>query len=107
MRVRLVTDDGWVAVEGSETGIPMSEVIVQERGAAVPPPPTFKLTAKDLTVGTAREGETEWMRNKVGKATTVSLMVSGGEMGAKEIGKLITLLEAQRAVLDDDDDEDA
>lgn len=44
MRVRLVTDDGWVAVEGSETGIPMEQVIVEERAASAPPPaPRFKL----------------------------------------------------------------
>lgn len=105
MRVRLVTDDGWVAVEGSEAGIPMDQVIVEERAVApAAPAPTFKLTAKNLTVGAARDDETEWMRNRVGKATTVTLMVSGGEMGAREIGKLITLLEAQRAVLADDEE---
>jgi hypothetical protein len=38
MRVRWVSDDGtFVAVEGSDSGIPMSEVIVHERGVAVPP----------------------------------------------------------------------
>jgi hypothetical protein len=37
MRVRLVTEDGlWVAVEGSETGIPMEQVIVHERAPAAP-----------------------------------------------------------------------
>jgi hypothetical protein len=41
-RVRLVSDDGqWVAVECSETGIPMSEVIVEQRAPAAPP--TFKI----------------------------------------------------------------
>lgn len=35
MRVRLVTNDGqWVAVEGSEAGIPMEQVIVRERARA-------------------------------------------------------------------------
>lgn len=34
MRVRLVTEDGqWIAVEDSETGIPMEQVIVQERAS--------------------------------------------------------------------------
>lgn len=37
LRVRLVQDDEqWIAVEGSETGIPMGEVIVQERAVAPP-----------------------------------------------------------------------
>jgi hypothetical protein len=108
MRVRFVSDDGlWVAVEGSETGIPMSEVIVEERAPAPPAaPPTFKIPLVEAREEKERPGETEWMRNKVGKATTVALFVSGGEMGAKEIGKLITLLEAQRAVLADEDDDD-
>jgi hypothetical protein len=107
MRVRLVTDDGWVAVEGSETGIPMDQVIVEERApAASVPAPMFKL-ADTPNERNVRTEETEWMRNKVGKSTTVSLLVSGGDMGAKEIGKLIKLLEAQQSVLDDDEDDDA
>lgn len=37
MRVRLVTPDGnWVAVEGSETGLPMEQVIVQKRALESP-----------------------------------------------------------------------
>ncbi len=40
MRVRWVSDDAeWVAVEDSDTGIPMSEVIVQERTEALRSPP--------------------------------------------------------------------
>jgi hypothetical protein len=107
MRVRLVTDDGkWAAVEGSETGIPMDQVIVQERStAAASPAPTFKIdTQTDRAAPAVVAGETEWMRNRVGRETSVRLLVSG-TMGAKEIGKLITLLEAQRAVLDDDEEE--
>ena len=38
-RVRWVSPDGaWVAVEDSDTGIPMSEVMVETRGPATPPP---------------------------------------------------------------------
>lgn len=105
MRVREVSPDGqWVAVEGSETGIPMGEVIVEERAPATVTPPTFKLPA----TGTPEKelpGETEWMRSLVGRETKVRLLVSGGDMGAKEIGKLIKLLEAQRDVLADEDGE--
>jgi hypothetical protein len=102
-RVRLVTDDGqWVVVEGSETGIPMSEVIVQERAQApVIQPPRFPL---DREAEKVDAGETEWIRNRLGPETKVRLLVSG-DMGPREIGKLIKLLEAQRAVLQDDDDE--
>jgi hypothetical protein len=39
LRVRWVSDDGqWIAVDGSDTGVPMSEVLVQERATAAPPP---------------------------------------------------------------------
>ncbi|KKB12694.1 hypothetical protein VE25_06085 [Devosia geojensis] len=109
MRVRMVSEDGqWIAVEGSETGIPMSQVIVEERGPSLPPaPPRFKVDQPPEADSRmqALAGETEWMRNLVGRDTKVRLLVSGGEMGAKEIGKLIKLLEAQRAVLADDDEE--
>ena len=82
----------------------MGQVIVQEPAPpATAPPPTFKLDppAEDK----ARPGETEWISNLVGKETKVRILVSGSDMGAKEIGKLIKLLEAQRAVLEDEDEE--
>ena len=44
------------------------------------------------------------MHNKVGAETSVRLLVKGA-MGTKEIGRLIKLLDAQRAVLKEDDDE--
>jgi len=46
------------------------------------------------------------MRNLVGNGRKVRLLVSGGDMGAKEIGKLIKLLKAQQSVLSDDDEEE-
>lgn len=51
LRVRWVSDDGqWVAVDGSDTGVPMSEVLVHERVAApIPPiPPASQTKAQDL-----------------------------------------------------------
>jgi len=45
--------------------------------------------------------EVEWMRNKVGPNSTIRIIATG-EMGPKEIGKLIKLLEAQKMVLEDD-----
>lgn len=105
-RVRWISDDGqWLAVEGSDTGIPMQEVTVEASGAPtpaamppIPPAGTAYSGAKQM-----EEGESEWIANKVGKSTKVRLLVSGGDMGPKEIGKLITLLQAQQAVLEDDD----
>lgn len=44
-RVRWVSDDRqWVAVDGSDAGIPMSEVQVQERGVSAPPIPPQPLS---------------------------------------------------------------
>lgn len=51
LRVRWVSDDGqWVAVDGSDTGVPMSEVLVQERAGAAPPPvpPYTPSTAQEM-----------------------------------------------------------
>ena len=50
-RVRWVSDDEqWIAVDGSDAGIPMSEVIVHERAAATPPvvPPAPLTKAQEL-----------------------------------------------------------
>lgn len=46
LRVRWVSDDGkWVAVDGSDTGIPMNEVLVQQdTGTTAPPIPPQQLT---------------------------------------------------------------
>lgn len=110
-RVRWVDASGdWIAVDGSDTGIPLREVEITaskvERADAPPlvppmvPPPTPTPTVPQ-TANLSAPGEVEWLRNKVGKETTVRLLVAG-EMGTREITKLITLLEAQRTVLDDE-----
>lgn len=80
----------------NEAGNTMQDTIVQERTPPPPPPLMVEPTA----------GESEWMRNLVGRETKVRLLVTG-DMGPKEIGRLIKLLEAQKAVLDDDDENDA
>lgn len=62
-RVRAVSDDGqWVFVEESETGIPMSEVKVEEQAVAAPSggigksePPTLALTEKPPLQGSRKE----------------------------------------------------
>lgn len=104
LRVRQVSDDGaWIAVDGSETGLPMSQVIVEQRAGNQDKPPVFKIPER-ISALKLESSETEWMRNLVGRETSVRLLVSGGEMGPKEIGRLIKLLEAQKAVLSDDDE---
>jgi hypothetical protein len=106
-RVRQISEDGlWVAVDGSSTGIPMNEVVVETKGAKPPsPPPVFA-----LDVGTANEvklanGEREWLRGPLSKEASYRLIVAG-DLGPKEIGKLIKLLKAQQAVLSDEDEDD-
>lgn len=97
-RVRLISDDGmWVAVEGSETGLPMSEIIVEQR-APKAEAPKFPLAPERET--RPEPGAVEWIRNDLGPETKV-IIHAIGEMGPREIGKLIRLLEAQKAVLED------
>lgn len=50
--------------------------------------------------------EREWLRGPLSRDVGYRLIVSG-DMGAKELGKLIKLLEAQKSVLDDDADDQA
>ncbi len=105
-RVRAITEHNgafWVFVDGSETGIPMEEVTIEKKGAAdaskSPPllPESGFVAQTDLA-------EREWLRGSLSKGASYRLIVKG-DLGPKEIGKLITLLEAQRSVLSDDDEE--
>ena len=89
-------------MEGSRTGIPMHEVLIEQNaGAQQAPVSPFEKPTTALNAG-----ETEWMRNKVSRETNVRLLVEG-QMGPKEIGKRVKMLESQKAVLEDDDDEEA
>lgn len=49
-------------------------------------------------------GEREWLRGPLSRDTSYRIVVSG-DMGPKQIGKLIKLLQAQQAVLEDDEDD--
>lgn len=101
LRVRSISEDGeWVAVEGSQTGIPMSEVIVESKAYTQKAPPTFHFPQEEESLSPA-QGEVEWIRSRLGGDTNVRLLVKG-DMGPKEIGKLIRLLEAQKLVLEED-----
>lgn len=99
-RVRWVSEDGaWLAVEGSDTGIPMDQVTV-ESAARIPPPVLVPPEAKPKTLG--EKGFTEWFRAKVGADKLVTVNFKGeGEIGPKEIERMIRVLEAQKAALED------
>lgn len=99
--VRGISDDGeWVFVDGSETGIPASEVTVEESAkpvAQAPPRMPFSSGGDGVEV----PGEKEWMRSPLGPKTSVRLMVKG-EMGAREVARLIRLLDTQKVILEED-----
>ena len=100
-KVRMISDDGqWIAVDGSQTGIPIHEVIVVQK-APQAEPPVFPMESSNEW-RSQREMEIEWMRSRVGPNTEVRI-VTNKELGAKEIGRLIKLLDAQRSVLEDED----
>lgn len=106
LRVRFISEDGaWVAVEGSETGIPMDEVIVETPAPAVnsqapQPAPTFPMERPQEQK--QAEGFEEWFRAKVGSAKQVMISYRGDDdIGAKEIQKLIDILAAQKKALDE------
>lgn len=73
----------------SREGPPTSEV------GREPPP----------SIVSSEQGEREWLRGPLSKEVKYRLVVAG-DMGPREIGKLIKILEAQKAVLEDDDGED-
>lgn len=102
-RVRATTEsDGmtWLFVDGSETGIPASEVVVVAAAASKLREPPVLPETKSAQPSSA---EREWLRGPLSKDTSYRLFVSG-DLGAKEIQKLIKVLEVQRLVLGDDEE---
>ncbi|WP_186420622.1 hypothetical protein [Bosea sp. CS1GBMeth4] len=69
---------------------------------AASPAASFGHETKRIAV---EDDEREWIRGPLSRESSYRLIVSG-RLGPKEIGKLIKLLQAQKAVLDDDDDDD-
>ncbi len=107
-RVRAVREyEGrkWVLIDGSYAGIPKQQTILDQKGLGggnpVAPP---RLALDDPNPGVQPTAtEREWLRGPLSRETTYRLIVSG-DLGPKEIGKLIRLLEAQKSILSDDDD---
>ena len=97
-RIRAVSDDGdWVFVEGSVTGIPRQETSIERKGESLPPAPSPTLALEPR--------EFEWLRSQVGRNTSIRLMVTG-ELGSKEVERLIRVLQTQHEVLLEDEEED-
>lgn len=69
--------------------------------------PSSRPTAADLAPvfqqTPVAANETEWMKGSLSKTTGFRILISG-EIGAKQITRLVKLLEAQKEVLEDDDD---
>jgi hypothetical protein len=83
----------------------MNEVSVIEKGKqGFQPkvPPILPLSETPLI--SLEKQEREWLRGPLSRETNYRLIVAG-DIGPKEIGKLIKLLEAQKLVLSDDDSE--
>jgi hypothetical protein len=100
-RVRWVSDDGaWLAVEGSDTGIPMNEVIVESAAPFRAPPPPVPPQAP--AVPQPQDGFSEWFRAKVGPDKLITINYKGAdEIGPKEIEKMIAILQAQKLALEE------
>lgn len=96
-RVVWVSDDGrWLRIDGSPTGIPMDEVRVVE-----PPPPPFQ-SEMDHLMGPIGPGPLT-QRLKVMMTGTSRLQVNADLIHPGEVDKLIKILEANKALLDEDD----
>lgn len=102
-RVRWISDDGaWVAVDGSDTGIPATEIILEEKDRNPPAiPREGALPGWKSPPPATQNASQEWIRTAVGPQTFVSIYVDGS-MGPREIGKLIKLLEVQQLILQED-----
>jgi hypothetical protein len=110
----LSDDRQWVYVDAGDAAAPIEEITVVEsssRGAvsAVPPPPPAHVIAARAAAIAASAGgdmlapgQTILSQGKL-KDGAFEVRVSG-DIGAKEIGKIIKMLEAQKSILSDDDD---
>lgn len=95
----------WAQVDGSATGVLLDELILVAKAVTPPVKPPIFATQTTLSTTTASTaptaGEEEWLRGRLSKETNYRLLITG-EMGSKEIARLIKLLEAQKQVLDED-----
>jgi len=102
----------WAFVQGTNTGVPLNEltVVPPKSGAPAPPsttPPTTPSTTapSDPTALPSMNEEREYLRGVLSRDASYRLLVSG-DIGPKELGKMIKLLQAQKAILEDDTDKE-
>jgi hypothetical protein len=102
-----ISDDGlWVFTDQSDSGSPLKEVIVIEpanktpSGSTPPPIPPHLAAARQQTV--LPEGQSILSQGKL-RDGSFEVRVTG-EIGAREIGKIIKVLEAQKEILGDDNE---
>jgi hypothetical protein len=103
-RVRAIKrHDGeeWAFVEGTRTGVPMSELTV-----VTPKPAAITRPSPGAAAGAPMAGEREVLRGALSREASYRLLVSG-DVGPRELGRIIRLLEAQKAILEDDTDQDS
>jgi len=76
----------------------MQEITVETSVGRTPPPIPPITPSSSMLAGAKplENGESEWISNKVGKSKKVRLLVSGGDMGPKEI-PFIPLTHVRRA----------
>ena len=94
----------WAFVEGTNTGVPLSEltVVTPKSGATALPSTT---APSDPIALPSMNREREYLRGVLSRDTNYRLLVSG-DIGPKELGKMIKLLQAQKAILEDDTDKE-
>jgi hypothetical protein len=94
----------WAFVEGTNTGVPVSEltVVTPKSGATALPSTT---APSDPIAVPSTNKEREYLRGVLSRDTNYRLLVSG-DIGPKELGKMIKLLQAQKAILEDDTDKE-
>jgi hypothetical protein len=108
----LSEDKQWVFVDAGDAAAPIGEIAIVEQVASLqpdttPPPAPAHVVAARAAAAAARQ-QHELAEDQVilsqGKLKSGAFEVRvTGEIGAREIGKIIQLLEAQKLILSDDD----
>lgn len=100
-----LSDDGeWAFVEGSQTGIPMSELQTVERVALTrnPPPPTPLELLRTGTLVAKGSSEPDFVV-KLGDGRIAVIEIKGGEAQARHLAKLARFIKLQEELLEEHD----